>query len=150
MMRLGYPALAAIVLAASATHAQENKPADDLKKLQGTWTIESAMAGGKEVDQLVGGKMVFTETEHSIRPEGAPEERWPKGAHKLDPAKSPKHFDIDPKTGPNIGKTHLGIYEIDGDRCRICFSDPPTDERPTEFASKEGTRLILLVLRREK
>src|SRR5262249_25654996 len=58
---------------------RENRLADDLKKLQGTWVIESAEAGGKKVDQAVGGKMVFTEKEHSIRPEGVPEEEWPRG-----------------------------------------------------------------------
>lgn len=122
----------------------------DLERLLGTWVIESAENGGKKADQLVGGKMVFTEKLHSIQPRGVPEENWPRGTHRLDPSKSPKHFDIDPKTGPNIGKTHLGIYEIEGDRCRICFADPPTNECPTEFASKEGTRLLLLVLKREK
>jgi uncharacterized protein (TIGR03067 family) len=142
---------AAVVAAVSVAHARPDTVADDLKKLEGTWVIESVEVGGKKLeDDLVGGKMVFTEKEHSIRAKGVPEEKWAKGAHKIDPAKSPKHFDIHPKTGPNIGKTHLGIYEIEGDRCRICFADPPTDERPTEFKSKEGTQLVLIVLKREK
>jgi len=79
-----------------------------------------------------------------------PEENWPRGAHWLDTSKSPRQIDIDPKTGPNIGKTNLGIYEVDGDQCRICFANSPSDERPTGFASREGTRLIVLVLKREK
>ena len=45
-MKLGYPLLAIAVLATSAAHAQGDKLADDLKKLQGTWVIESAVAGG--------------------------------------------------------------------------------------------------------
>jgi uncharacterized protein (TIGR03067 family) len=139
---------ALIVTAGPRTRAQEDAAQADLKRLQGTWLIESVEQGGKKTDVLAGGKMVFTENEHSIRRSGAPENTWAKGAHKIDTSQSPKHFDIDPRTGPNVGKTHLGIYEIDGDRCRICFADPPTDDRPAEFKSKDGTHLVLLVLKR--
>ena len=72
-----------------------DRVADDFTVPAGaTWVIESVEAGGRKVDRLVGGKMVFTEKEHSIRPEGVPEEEWPKGAHKLDPSKSPKHLAV--------------------------------------------------------
>jgi uncharacterized protein (TIGR03067 family) len=147
-MRLRLSLLATVVAALSLAPARADTASDELKKLQGTWVIESFERVGKKVGSLAGGTMVFTEKEHSIRPKGVAEARRPKAAHQLDPAKSPKHIDIRPKTGSNIGKTHLGIYEIEGDRCRLCFADPPADERPAEFKSKEG--IVLIVLRRQK
>jgi hypothetical protein len=40
-----------------------------------------------------------------------------------------------------------GIYEVDGDTWRHCFS---LAERPTEFGSKEGSGVHYVVLKRVK
>jgi hypothetical protein len=44
----------------------------------------------------------------------------------------------------------LGIYELKGDDLKICFVHGGGGERPTDFASKEGTAQSLIVLKREK
>ena len=45
---------------------------------------------------------------------------------------------------------HLGIYEFSGsDNFKTCWS-PAGKERPTTFASKEGSGHLLFVFKREK
>ena len=46
-------------------------------------------------------------------------------------------------------KPLLGIYELTDDSYKVCFG-PPGGERPTEFASKPGSKVRLIVMKREK
>ena len=46
--------------------------------------------------------------------------------------------------GPTKGKTHLGIYELDGDMVKFCFAAPGED-RPTKFTAKEGSGRTLSI-----
>ncbi len=41
----------------------------------------------------------------------------------------------------------LGIYELEGDRYKVCFA-PPGKARPDDFTSKPGTGYILQVWQR--
>jgi hypothetical protein len=51
--------------------------------------------------------------------------------------------------GPTKGKTHLGIYVLDGDKVKFCFAAPGKD-RPTEFTAKEGSEFTLSEWKRDK
>jgi uncharacterized protein (TIGR03067 family) len=62
-----------------------------------------------------------------------------KGTFKLDAAKKPKAIDAYPGNLPG-GKPMLGIYEINGDRYKLCFAQPGK-ERPTDFEAKQGSGL---------
>jgi uncharacterized protein (TIGR03067 family) len=68
---------------------------------------------------------------------------------KLDPTKSPAWIDITFTEGPETGKARHGIYTLEGDTQRICYSDLDGD-RPKEFASKPGTNHRLVVFQRSK
>ncbi len=52
-------------------------------------------------------------------------------------------------SGVDRGKTFLSIYEIKGDRMRICY-DLSGQKYPAEFKSTKGTQLFLVNYRREK
>ena len=68
---------------------------------------------------------------------------------KLDPAAKVKAIDLMLTSGPEKGKTSLGIYAWDGDNLKLCIAKPGSD-RPTEFATKTGSEQLLLVLKKEK
>lgn len=68
---------------------------------------------------------------------------------KLDTSKKPKTIDTEQIVGEHKGKTIQGIYEIDGDKLRVCMATPGK-ERPTEFSAKAGSGNSLAVYQREK
>jgi RNA polymerase sigma factor (sigma-70 family) len=79
------------------------------------------------------------------------------GRIKIDPSKSPKHFDMTYENGASKGKTLRGIYKLEGDQLTICsgaiFLDGGKErpsERPSEFASKAGSNTLLTVHQRVK
>jgi uncharacterized protein (TIGR03067 family) len=75
--------------------------------------------------------------------------RITRGLMKLDPTKTPKHFDVTVTNGPAKGRTTLAIYELDGDTYKICSSFRNKD-RAAGFDSKPGGGLVFQVLKREK
>ena len=68
--------------------------------------------------------------------------------YKVDATKTPKELDFTP---PGAPKAVQGIYEIKGDEMRLCLRHASSsDGRPTEFASTPGSKLVLLVLKKQK
>jgi len=67
----------------------------------------------------------------------------------IDPTKKPKAIDYTMTEDPTKGKTHLRIYELEGDTVKFCFAMPGKD-RPTEFTAKEGSQRTLSVWKRAK
>jgi uncharacterized protein (TIGR03067 family) len=137
--------------ASSGPGALADEKADlekEVKKFQGTWTIESSETEGKEVpaDALKGLIVIFEGAKHTVK---KGDEVIQVGTQKLDPSKSPKAIDVTMTEGPNKGKVMLGIYEFDGDTLKVCF-DPQGKKRPTEFKSAAGSENIVNVHKRVK
>jgi uncharacterized protein (TIGR03067 family) len=63
--------------------------------------------------------------------------------------KKPKQLDAVPSDGPIKGQTVEHIYEIEGDKLRICLALPGTN-RPTQFKSEAGSGLWLFTYNRVK
>jgi uncharacterized protein (TIGR03067 family) len=131
-----------------AAAAKEEAPKDE-EKIAGAWAIESAERGGQKVpaELFKEGKWIFAgdgKVTAKFRGENGPALR---GTYKLDPATKPKQITIT----TDDGKTQPSIYKLDGDTLTLCLGDKDLGtERPTEFASKEGSKVILFVLKREK
>lgn len=133
-------AVLALVLASSA------RGDDDRAKIQGTWEVVSALAGGGEppgMDLLKRSHFVFGEKEVTTKRDG---ESWT-NPYTLDPSTTPAVIDFGPER--ESGQMLPSIYELDGDSLKICMTSPGAD-RPTSFASEEGDRTLLLLLRRVK
>ena len=47
------------------------------------------------------------------------------------------------------GKTALGIYELEGDTLKLCYSQPGKD-RPKEFTAAKGSGQAMSVWKRDK
>ena len=120
---------------------------DELKKLEGTWTMASGEKDGKALAEqtIKGAKLVFKGGQHDVK---VGDDIF-KGTHKVDPSQKPKTIDATDTDGPFKGKTVYGIYEVDGDTFKVCFAAPGKD-RPKEFSTKSGTGHILHVWKREK
>ena len=143
-------ALLALVVAATAVAfaADDEQAKKDLKALAGTWEYVSQVSDGKEVEKekLEGIKLTVTA-----------EGKWQlkkddtvilEGTGKLDPSKKPKAADWTITTEGDLkDKVALGIYDVDKDTWKHCFS---FDKRPEKFESKEGSKVTAAVLKRVK
>jgi uncharacterized protein (TIGR03067 family) len=120
----------------------------EVRKFQGTWTIESSVTGGRAIpaDQLKGFIVIYEGDKHTVK---MGDKVIQIGTQKLDPSKSPKAIDVTMTEGPNKGAVMLGIYEIDGDTLKVCF-DPQGKTRPTEFKSLPGSVNFVNVHKRVK
>jgi uncharacterized protein (TIGR03067 family) len=141
--------LAAVVAASAAAGAAQGREADrderDLKGLQGTWQVQSATRNGNDMPagDVAKVKMTFDGTNVALT---TPEGKQERATIRLDAGKKPSSIDIKP---PRDDKPSRGIYELDGDTLKLCFSRQG-GERPTEFASRKGSFTTLIVLKRVK
>jgi len=87
--------IAVVVLVAPAR--AEDAVKKEMAQLDGDWSMVSGQANGIPL---------------------------PKDLVAGDPTKKPKAIDYMMTEGPTKGKTHLGIYELDGDTVKFCFAAP--------------------------
>ena len=144
-MKLFLPSalLAGLCLAAGASQDAAKK---DLEALQGTWSVVTLENDGTPLppEAIKGSTFVVKGDRYTLKG-GADTFR---GMLRLDPSKKPKALDatfVD-DDGKDKGKAQ-GIYELAGDRLRICWREG--DRRPAEFASKPGSGARLIVLKRQ-
>ena len=117
---------------ADDTEAAKN----DLAQLQGEWVMVSGNRDGQALsaDMLKNSKRLCKNDETTVVVGG---QLLMKAKFTLAPAEKPKGIDYRIIGGANAGKTQLGIYELDGDTVKFCFS-PPGKDRPIDFATKAG------------
>jgi uncharacterized protein (TIGR03067 family) len=74
--------------------------------------------------------------------------RITRGIIRVDPTKTPKHYDVTITAGPAKGRTALGVYEMDGDSFKVCLPLRGKD-RPPALVSKAGSGCLVHVFKRE-
>jgi uncharacterized protein (TIGR03067 family) len=113
----------------------------DSKKseLEGTWRVISAEAGERPVtaDDIRRASISFTGGRVVLRNliPGRGE-----GTFELDPAAHPKGITLFNGESDDI----RGIYELEGDRLKLCFNSGAGKSRPTDFKST-GDRMLLVL-----
>ncbi len=118
----------------------------ELDALQGSWKVTALEMEGKAAPAAMfqGAKLIIRgDTFESIAGDAVQT-----GTIEVNPAASPKTFDMIYKTGAGAGNRSLGIYELNGHTWRACFR-VRTGARPTEFTTSAGSGLIVDVLERE-
>jgi uncharacterized protein (TIGR03067 family) len=115
----------------------------DLKKLQGTWNIITLEMEGQQYPP--GGSRIVIQGERFISLNMGAEYE---GSVSLDETQKPAAFDLVFDKGPEAGNKSLGIYELSGDRWKICLG-LAGKSRPKKFAAETGTGHALEVLERE-
>jgi uncharacterized protein (TIGR03067 family) len=113
----------------------------DADKIQGVWDVVSVTQGGEENKVVAGSKLVIAGDKMRFK-KGEEEATY---RFKLDPTKKPKAIDV--VTGEN--EKVPGIYLLERDSLKLCV-DNYGKARPTEFVSKVGREITLIVLKRDK
>ncbi len=127
------------------------KPGDpaaaDRAKLQGTWVAESGEKDGQPLpdDALRQIWLDINGDEIAFHPSGNVPVRV---TFTLDPTRKPKTLTMTAQNGPDRGKSVPAIYEVEGDRLKLCHDTNKGEKRPTTFAAPQGSDLLLLVLKR--
>jgi RNA polymerase sigma factor (sigma-70 family) len=129
---------------AARSEAVREEAAKDQDKIVGTWAYVSVETQGEKVrEDVKEARMTFAAAgKFTVKTNKGEKE----GTFKLGPAKKPKEI----TTTNDQGKTHNGIYKLDGDRLTICIHQEDGADRPTEFKTRKGTKLVLVILQREK
>jgi uncharacterized protein (TIGR03067 family) len=134
--RIALLIVAVAVAAPSVLAGQSEAAKQDMAQLQGEWSMATAGGGGQSVlgSMFKNSRRVCKGDETSVTVGG---QLLMRATFSLDPSKTPKTIDYHVTAGSNSGKDLLGIYELDGDTVRFCFSAPGF-ARPTDFDSKPG------------
>jgi uncharacterized protein (TIGR03067 family) len=128
--------------------SQDDAEKKELERLQGTWsTLSIEVDGQKATDEerIKTRKLIVAGNRYTLKVEG----ETVQGTIEVNPTQKPKTIDEKPDSGLHKGRTLLGIYELEGDNLKICLALPGRG-RPTEFASKAGTKHQLVIYKREK
>lgn len=150
MRRWALACHAGLLLASSLLLAADDQEAarTDLSRLQGVWSFALVEVEGVRQPEapFESHKLVISKGGRYTILQGP---RITRGSLSLDPTKTPKHYDPTVTEGAGKGRAYRGIYELTGDSYRICLSFRNA-ERPTEFASRPGSGLLLFVFKREQ
>ena len=120
----------------------------DLDSLQGTWEVTKATFEGKEKGPATEvKKLVFKGTQIIHLGDDKSEEPL---LVELDPKQKPRAIDLwkdfdGEKRGPI-----RGIYQVDGDSLKLCWSVKIDGPRPKDFAPKAKSLQVYMELRRVK
>jgi uncharacterized protein (TIGR03067 family) len=119
----------------------------ELKKFEDTWRFVSVEVEGDAVpeDRFAEDRLVLKGRQFTSHVQG----NTTHGVFKIDPTVTPKTIDLTFTDGPGKDRTQKGIYELEGERQKICFSLPGRP-RPDGFISKPDSKLMIQVLEREK
>jgi uncharacterized protein (TIGR03067 family) len=121
--------------------------AQDKAAYAGTWRVVTIEADGNEQDARDRAIVVINHEDGSwtLSMDGR---EVSSGTSRMDPLATPSEIDLEVTAGDGVGSMLLGIYELDGNRRRLCFRGAD-GWRPREFATSPGSRAVLVEFERE-
>ena len=143
----------ALLLLAVGLQIAADQPSDDaikkeMKKLDGTWVVQSVVRDPREKGEGEGKDLrIIISGVNAVVKAAGEDKTLGKAAIKIDPTKKPKTIDI---TGEGEMAAVLGIYELERDTLRVCWGPSEKMQRPTQLTSKPGSGQSLVVLKRGK
>jgi uncharacterized protein (TIGR03067 family) len=129
--------------------ALDDKVAEEDKKFEGTWIVTAMEVGGQKVPEEGFKEMTFTFKGKKYE-QKVGDQLVEAGTQDLNPSKTPKHMDINVTEGETKGQKQLAIYEIDGDKAKICAANHGDTNRPEKFETKEGSKNMIFELKKKK
>lgn len=120
---------------------------EELQRLQGEWNVIFVEVEGMTPapSAYQGAQIVIQGDQFTTVAMGAKYG----GKIELDASTEPKRFQMKFTDGPEKGNTNNGIYELDGDRWRICLTITG-GPAPTDFTTSPRSGRALEILNREK
>jgi uncharacterized protein (TIGR03067 family) len=125
-----------LVLASSFLFGWDQSAAEkEMAHLAGTWSFASVEVNGAKQPPVpfATNKMIISKDGIYIVVQGP---RITYGTIKVDPSKSPGHYEPTVTSGPVKGQTFKGIYELDGDTLKTCL--PLGKDRPSSFYREQS------------
>ncbi len=118
----------------------------DHAALEGRWAIVRGELAGEEMPALVAKKteLDLAAGNYLVRFDGRPADR---GSYTLGAAGSHRGMTLVGVEGPNAGRTIPAIYQLVGDRLRICYGID--GQLPEGFATTADRQLFLVTYRRK-
>jgi RNA polymerase sigma factor (sigma-70 family) len=123
---------------------KDAKKKEDKDVIQGTWKVEKVEEDGADASESPHGKL-FMSKPLAINADKIVMEGLFEMTYKLDPTAKIKTLDLD----NGGGKMFECVYTLDGDSLKICSPVMPGGDRPSEVATKAGSKTRLLILKRE-
>jgi len=121
----------------------------ELKQFQGHWEAVELSEDGHVIPQEAiaewlpsGGRMEIAES--AILMTSPHDGKKSAKVFSIDATQYPKGLDIVTREK----KEAVGIYRFDEGKLIVCLSDPEEGSRPTEFSAREGSKRMLMVLKR--
>jgi uncharacterized protein (TIGR03067 family) len=116
------------------------------KLLRGTWEAVSLVING-EKNQSPNATVVVQQNRWTLRINN----QVLKGTLTIDVTRSPRTFDAKVTEGFGEGTVVLGIYQIDGNTWRLCWSTEYDGKtRPTELTGKAGSQQLYFLWKRKR
>jgi uncharacterized protein (TIGR03067 family) len=137
-------AVAASVLAGGCTTPNQNMSATS--DLQGTWACVSAKVDGNELPVATTAELRLTLTKDRYKTEKGSQVLFD-STYTTNGATNPKQINMVGTEGDLKGKEAQGIYSLEGDTLRICYTMPGLS-RPQGFESAPGSKAYLVVWKR--
>jgi len=137
--------VAVVFLGAVFVSADDTKGRKD--NLEGTWKLTRVVNDGKEDPKAVGGRVEIRDGKISgFDPEN---KQTFVISYRLNPDRKPSEIDMKIVEGKDRGRTAEGIYSLEGDTLKLCYSYAG-GKRPREFKSAAGEQQICLEMKRDR
>lgn len=137
-----------VLVSAGLALGADDAAKKDKERVPGTWRVVSIGINGQEQEpeKL---KFIFTKDKLTVltgKAENDAELTW-----QMDESTKPRILDLTGVKGNVKDQVFEGIYKFEEGKLVICVRGPQgLRQRPTEFATREGSNLILLKLEKVK
>jgi uncharacterized protein (TIGR03067 family) len=131
---------------------QDDAVKAELDRLGGTWQVVGHETDGKPASEEHWRRVLFIfKGDHlTFAGDDILRKKAAKIAIVVDPSTNPHVVDMKIVEGEFKGTTLEGVYEIKGDRLRICFRNEEAKNRPNGFSTEKDANLVLFTLERAK
>jgi uncharacterized protein (TIGR03067 family) len=116
-------------------------------KLEGQWQCISAVVDGSPLPEQTVQALRLILTRDRYKTEKGSQVLFD-STYTIDPVRTPKHIAMVGTEGDLAGKEALGIYSLEEEILRICYT-MPGGKRPETFESQRGSKVFLVIWKRQ-